>query len=277
MRAHIVVTSVGLAAIASGVATAAPVDSPNFSPPSITTSGLDSITSGLTSNAGPRSPNPNPLDYPSVTRDETVSISLQYWAAPAMSSTGPFNSGGDVSVLINGPEVSLGTSPQGDEILGQVTEAFAGDERRVITVTYRTENLAPLLRPGTQVGGEDALLLSWHIGTTDAVEWGQWMTDVDLLGANQGALFRGYFDTATNPDPSPDFVDHTGAFQAPGPDGQSVFSLEDGLTDFGVPLVDSNAFGFNRISVSYTFDVIPAPATAALVGVGSLVLRRRRR
>lgn len=266
MRAQIFTLTTGLAV---AVAAAAPVEPAQFGSP-----GLDAASTGLTANAGPRTP--NPLDFPSVRPDETVNLSLRYWAPPASQSTDVFNSGGETTVTINGGETSLGTNPQGDEIVAEVTEGFAGDNRRVITVTYRTTNFAPLLRPNTQINGDPALLLSWHIGTIDAVEFGGWITEVDLLGANQGALFRGFFDTPINPDPSPDFVDHTGAFQAPGPDGQSVFSLEDGLSDFGIPLIDSNAAGYNRFSVSYTFDVVPAPASVLALAGGTLLMRRRR-
>lgn len=257
--------------LAVATATAAPLDASKFNPPS-SNPDWASVTTGLSAKSD------NPLDFPSVAANETVSLALRYWAPPATQSTGNYTSVGEVTATINGGDVSMGTTPRGDQVVARVTEAFAGDNRRVITVTYRTTNFAPLLRPNTQISGQSALLLSWHIGATDPIEFGEWITDVELLGPNQGGLFRGFFDTAVNPDPSPDFVDITGNFMSPVPDGTSEFSLEEGVTDYGLPLVDSNQFGYNRISISYTFNVIPSPATAVLIagaGLGGLARRRR--
>ena len=269
MRTQTVIVLTSGLAVAS--ATAAPVDASKFNAPS-SSPDWSSVTTGLTAESD------NPFNFPSVAANETVSLALRYWAPPATQSTGNYTSAGEVNATINGGDVAMGTTPAGDQVVARVTEAFAGDNRRVLTVTYRTTNFAPLLRPGTTIGGQSALLLSWHIGVNDPIEFGQWITDVELLGANQGGLFRGFFDTAAAPDPSPDFVDITGNFMSPLPDGTSHFSLEDGLTDYGLPLVDSNQFGYNRISLSYTFNVIPSPASAVLIagaGLGGLARRRR--
>jgi len=238
---------------------------------------VGSNTSGSTSNGNASGIEQAGNDYidvivlessvPSVRPDETVSIALNAWNL-ASGEIGTYNDLGDVPVLINGGPVSIGTNPLGVAIMADVTESEAtGTFTRRIQVAIETADGSALLPFGTQLDNQQVQLLSWQVGVSDLIEFGNW---IDTVSLNSATMF-GSFDGGTSFSFQQNIIQ---LFQQ----GLSQWDIT-GAFDTGTTTITdtSGGAGFNSILLDYTFSAIPAPAATIVLLAGAAGFTRRRR
>ncbi len=220
---------------------------------------------GSESFVGPAGP-----ETPSIGPSETATMSFRA-TNQNVGDLGFYNSEGDVPVTIGAGLTSLGSNPDGVDILGSWAESSLGDTRRRVRAVWQTADGSALLPFGTEINGRPVQFLRWNFGVSDLVEWTERVIDIDLVSAT----FFGSFNsgqTFADIEPIGALFDN----------GISQWTLAGGF-DRGDNLISDTAgpSGYNFVMTEYVYDVefdpIPTPGTlAVLVGAGLVGVRRRR-
>lgn len=209
-------------------------------------------------------------ETPSIGPNETASFSLR-GTNQNVGDLGIYNSGGDVSIRINTGPTSIGTTPDGVELLASWRETSLGEVRRRVRATWQTVDGSALLPFGTELNGQTVQFLRWNLGLSDLVTWTDLVLDISLVSATFFGSFNGG-QTFADIEPINALFDN----------GISQWTIDGGF-DRGDNLISdtSGPSGYNFIMTEYVYDVefdpIPAPGTlAVLVGAGLVGVRRRR-
>jgi hypothetical protein len=196
------------------------------------------------------------VDSPGVMPGDTASISLMM--IDAQDHSVHVNMGGEVAMARGMSPTSIGANRNGGgNILASWDEVVQGNSV-FINAVIRSSDGSMLMPPTAQVNGQPAFFWTWHLGTTDPINYMNWVTQVELLSAriyfssNGGASFSG-FSNISGLGPS---------FMGGRDNGNYLASIGDGT---------------NFILMQYQINIIPAPAGFGLLaGAGLLVARRRR-
>lgn len=176
-------------------------------------------------------------------------------------ATGFVNSLGEVDVQLNTGFHSLGTNPAGKQLLGQVRQFIAPDNRIYIEAEYKTSDGTALVPVSTTVGGQPAVAYGWELGTTNPIDWYVFW---DYVNVPQDGAIASFFGPGGNAS-----VNHTPELVGPlgGPwDGRDSDNMLIALGDL-----------FNRVLIRYEVQPVPTPSVMGLAGIGLALAGRRRR
>lgn len=177
------------------------------------------------------------------------------------SNAGGAISVGPVSHTIGGTDAT--TDAFGTGVSISSADVDNGNGTRTVTITWAADAWANLIPTGANIGGDPIIQIGFELGENNAgtnfvdpsLYGGLTTTDgtFDLLGSGGSVLFSGTFFTT---------------------DQGTGFS---GLTFVNAGGADLSTFGIAGARATITYDVVPTPASAALLGLGGLVAARRRR
>ncbi|TVQ63588.1 MAG: hypothetical protein EA378_01490 [Phycisphaerales bacterium] len=211
---------------------------------------------------------------PSLDRDGNIGLAL---GSVVDTGNGVFNTAGGAllnqasahEIGTSGPMVNVLERP--NTVTSSVTTV---DDLRTVTMTWRSAPGTAMIQPGDALGGLAITDLSFEVGTANFSGGG--IFDPDFIA----------FDHDVNPADPTTFL---GAFTLVDANGATIFdgsffvdfdavtSEVGGRTFIAAGGADLSGFNIGGGTATFSYFVIPTPASAALFGLGGLAALRRRR
>ncbi|MDX2147479.1 MAG: hypothetical protein SFZ23_08140 [Planctomycetota bacterium] len=190
---------------------------------------------------------------------------MQLWLHSS-NGQASLNSLGAVPVRRGEGFVDLGSNPNTGGRIEASWEELVGTERNTLRVIFRTTDGSQLVPAGSTLpGGIPAAFWSWSFGVNNRVDFHEWVSQVRVDQARASFSLDGGRSFAQIPS-----INIRPSLPQPNDNWQG---FDNGTLLTGAYI----GVGINYVSLEYAYVVVPAPASATLMGGLALLATRRRR
>lgn len=198
--------------------------------------------------------------FDGVVQGDSATMSLKMY--DLNSQVVSINANGNQDVVRGPAFTALGLNRNGtSQVLGSWDSVISGNRMFIVAIFKLTQISDQFMPPGANNNGVPAFAWTWNFGTTNPISWQPFVTSVQVTQAI----------AAFSNDLGVSYTNGSIDFTANMPAGQWVPG-----SDFGL-LIPTFGDGTNAIALSYELNIVPAPASLAIMGTLSLAAFRRRR